>query len=146
MKALVNGQEVEFNLVKRDADGITLVINEREYHYPKNDFNFSAFDFDEKSKQVFVDGLEATVQLLKKTQSAQSSGAHAGSLLSPMPGKIFKVVKAEGSSVKAGETILIMEAMKMEHAIKANKDGVVKKIFFKEGDQVKAQSQLLELE
>jgi biotin carboxyl carrier protein len=63
-----------------------------------------------------------------------------------MPGKIFKVLLKEGDSVKIGDIILIMEAMKMEHAIKANKDGVVSKILFGEGEQVSGNSALCELE
>ena len=53
-----------------------------------------------------------------------------------MPGKIFKILKNEGDQVNKGETILILEAMKMEHPIKSDKDGVIKKIYFKLNEQV----------
>ncbi len=79
---------------------------------------------------------------LKSTQAAMKEGA----LQSPMPGKIFKIVQEQGSSVAKGDAVLILEAMKMEHTIKANKDGVIKDIFFKEGDQVQGGVLLCEIE
>ena len=63
-----------------------------------------------------------------------------------MPGKIFKILKEIGEDVAIGDTILILEAMKMEHAIKATKDGVVKEIFFKEGEQVTGGAELCSIE
>ncbi|TRO81155.1 biotin/lipoyl-binding protein [Desulfuromonas acetexigens] len=54
----------------------------------------------------------------------------------PMPGKIFKLLVNVGDEVKAGETLLSTEAMKMETNVKAKEDGVVKEVLFKEGDQV----------
>ena len=63
--------------------------------------------------------------------------AAAGSLTAPMPGVIIKVNVKAGDSVSAGDTLIVMEAMKMEHAIKAPQDGVLKEIFFAEGEQVK---------
>jgi pyruvate carboxylase len=53
-----------------------------------------------------------------------------------MPGKIFKLLVNVGDEVKAGETLLSTEAMKMETNVKAKEDGVVKEVLFKEGDQV----------
>lgn len=57
-------------------------------------------------------------------------------MLSPMPGKILKIMVTEGQEVKKGDPLLIMEAMKMEHTIKASKDGIIEKIDYQAGDQV----------
>lgn len=59
-----------------------------------------------------------------------------GSLMSPMPGRVIQVRVKEGDSVKQGDTLMIMEAMKMEHKIVATSDGVVKAVNFKEGQLV----------
>lgn len=64
-------------------------------------------------------------------------------LMAPMPGKILKLNKKVGEPVVKGEVLLIMEAMKMEHALKANKDGVVSKILKFEGEQVSSKEILL---
>ena len=54
----------------------------------------------------------------------------------PLPGNIFKIMVSEGDAVAKGDTVLIMEAMKMENEVKAEKDGVVKEIKVAEGDAV----------
>ena len=60
----------------------------------------------------------------------------AGGLVAPMPGKVVNLKVKKGSKVKSGETLVILEAMKMEHSIKASEDGVISDIFIKENDQV----------
>lgn len=59
-----------------------------------------------------------------------------GSLTAPMPGKILKINIKKGSRVSQGEALIILEAMKMEHTIKANTEGTVTEVFVKVGDQV----------
>jgi len=77
------------------------------------------------------------------------AGAHhsaEGSLIAPMPGVITQLSAKPGDKVDAGATLLLMEAMKMEHAIKAPSDGVIKAYRFKAGDQVKDGDLLVEFE
>ena len=69
-----------------------------------------------------------------------------GSLVAPMPGVITLLSAKPGDSVMAGEPLLVMEAMKMEHAVKAPFDGVVKAYKFAPGDQVKDGDLLVEFE
>ncbi|MCK5372232.1 MAG: biotin/lipoyl-binding protein, partial [Cyclobacteriaceae bacterium] len=64
----------------------------------------------------------------------------------PLPGTIFKIIAKEGDDVKKGQTILILEAMKMENNILAEKDGVVNKILVSEGDSVLQGDILVEIE
>jgi propionyl-CoA carboxylase alpha chain len=61
-----------------------------------------------------------------------------GSLLAPMPGSVVSVRVASGDSVRAGDTVLVMEAMKMQHTITAPTDGVVSDLAVATGDQVGA--------
>ncbi len=124
------GELFHASLLKRNNDEMALSINGQE-------LKVSVTDFENKGvKQVFAEGFEEYLKLIPKAIGSSSKGAAAGSLESPMPGKIFKVLKKVGDKVKIGETILILEAMKMEHTIKATKDGQVDEIFFKEGEQV----------
>ena len=69
-----------------------------------------------------------------------------GSLTAPMPGVITLLSAKPGETIEAGKPLLVMEAMKMEHAIKAPYDGVVKAYKFKAGDQVKDGDLLVEFE
>lgn len=62
--------------------------------------------------------------------------AGEGGITSPMPGLIFQVRVKEGETVHAGQTLLILEAMKMENAITSPYHGVVSKLYVREGDDV----------
>ena len=69
-----------------------------------------------------------------------------GSLTAPMPGVVTVLSAAPGDMVAAGAPLLVMEAMKMEHSIKAPYDGVIKAYKFEAGDQVKDGDLLVEFE
>ena len=73
----------------------------------------------------------------------RASAEEAG-LLAPMPGKILRVVAREGEEVAKGATLLVLEAMKMEHEIRAPRDGRVARLPFAEGEQVDAGAKLVE--
>jgi 3-methylcrotonyl-CoA carboxylase alpha subunit len=72
--------------------------------------------------------------------------ARSGSLAAPMPGRIVQVMSRPGETVKKGQALLILEAMKMEHTITAPADGVVKEIHFAAGEQVLEGAELVTLE
>jgi 3-methylcrotonyl-CoA carboxylase alpha subunit len=74
------------------------------------------------------------------TESEQSGDA---SLAAPMNGAVVAVLVEKGQQVKEGETLVVMEAMKMEHSISAPHDGIVSEIFFAEGDLVNEGSELI---
>jgi biotin carboxyl carrier protein len=91
-----------------------------------------------------VNGHEFMIDSPRKSRS-KSKGKDVGEMKSPMPGKILKILVSTGAEVEIGTPILVMEAMKMEHTIKASKKGVVEKILFKEGDQVQGGVELVKL-
>jgi biotin carboxyl carrier protein len=64
----------------------------------------------------------------------------------PMPGKVVKIAAAEGEAVEKGRTVVVVEAMKMEHALTAAGQGIVKKISCQEGQNVDADQPLAEVE
>ena len=72
--------------------------------------------------------------------------ASEGSLAAPMNGSVVAIQAQVGGKVTAGQTLVIMEAMKMEHAIKAPADGVVSEIFYAEGDQVAEGAELIAID
>lgn len=63
-----------------------------------------------------------------------------------MPGKILKINIKKGSQVSQGEALIILEAMKMEHTIKANTEGTVTEVFVNVGDQVENGADLMKVE
>jgi 3-methylcrotonyl-CoA carboxylase alpha subunit len=74
-----------------------------------------------------------------------TTNAAQGGLTTPLPGVVAAVVAKVGQAVRAGEVLMVIEAMKMEHSISAPYDGTVKVIHFALGDRVPEGSQLLEL-
>ena len=69
----------------------------------------------------------------------------AGSLAAPMPGQVRAVFVTDGQAVHAGDPLLILEAMKMEHTMRAPSDGTVAALHYATGDQVPAGAVLLDL-
>lgn len=79
------------------------------------------------------DSHPATARTSSPTQTA---GAVAGNVKSPLPGVVLELKVREGDAVKTGQTLLILEAMKMENNIDSDRDGVVKEIKVRQGDSV----------
>ena len=69
-----------------------------------------------------------------------------GNVLAPMHGVIKEIFVSNGDKVNKGQTIFILEAMKMQHEVSATASGVVSEVNVNEGDQVEAEQQLLNIE
>ena len=78
--------------------------------------------------------------------SGGSEGSGSGRLTAPMPGVIVRLAVTEGQRVQAHQTLAVLEAMKMEHAIQAPADGVVSRVHVEEGSRVAGGALLIELE
>ena len=74
------------------------------------------------------------------------SAETAGGFVAPMPGKVLELRVGVGDRVAAGDTVLVLEAMKMEHPMRAAEAGVVTEVRVAEGDQVEAGTVLLVVE
>ena len=73
-----------------------------------------------------------------RSTRGQGSAADGDTLVSPMQGTIVKIVAAEGQAVRAGETIVVLEAMKMEQPLTAHKAGTVSELAVEVGQTVSA--------
>jgi len=102
-----------------------------------------AFDVARYDGLVCVDSALGPVSLVPEPRFADPA-AHvaAGSLLAPMPGTVVRVVAAAGEQVAAGQPLLYLEAMKMEHAISAPAAGIVAELPVAAGQQVEVGSVL----
>ena len=78
-----------------------------------------------------------------KEKEAIAAGAGEHSIDAPMPGKIVKVLVEEGQSIKAGDVLLVLEAMKMQNEITADADGTVKAVNVEAGQNVKVKESLV---
>ncbi len=90
--------------------------------------------------------IEGEVHVLTRLEpGAAAEEVDSGALVAPMPGKVLEVYVAPGQKVKAGDALLVLEAMKMEHRIQSAVDGEVIAVHHVEGDQVGAGSILVEI-
>ena len=70
----------------------------------------------------------------------------SGHVVAPMPGLLVSVAVAEGDTVEAGDELAVLEAMKMENALRAERNGVVVKLHYRAGDSVEVDEVVMELE
>jgi acetyl/propionyl-CoA carboxylase alpha subunit len=97
--------------------------------------------------RAYVHTAESNTALYRRPRFPDKSLAiPAGGCVAPMPGKVIELRVAEGDSVEAGQVLLIMEAMKMEHAVTAPHDGTVAQVTVAAGNQVDADALLVVVE
>lgn len=144
----------------------------RKYSFMINDrqYNVDVINVTDTSAKVEVNGMEYAVQIIKEQKEsktpvlkksefvmdAQAKGRttdhpaqvdmkQPGTIQSPLPGLVRKILVRVGEEVKAGQVLLIMEAMKMENEIQSTVNGIVKEIVVKEGDSVLESDVLLKV-
>jgi propionyl-CoA carboxylase alpha subunit len=105
----------------------------------------SGFDLSHRGVEtrayVYTECEAAAARLMPAKKVADSGKA----VRCPMPGLVVSIAVVEGQEVKAGETLAVVEAMKMENVLRAERDGVVKKIRAKQGDSLAVDAVILEL-
>lgn len=130
------GKSYFFELTHETAHSLVLRNKEgKQIHLSRDSVGTSVY--------LSAQGFEA--ELSESGGVKKKKAALLGDLNAPMPGKVFKVLVRVGDKVTKGQTLIILEAMKMEHAIKADKDGEVKSLSFKEGDLVQSGMALAEI-
>ncbi|MDY0078439.1 MAG: biotin/lipoyl-containing protein [Bacteroidales bacterium] len=91
-----------------------------------------------------VEVIDAESKYLKNRK--KDEGEDQNVISSPMPGKVVKVLVEEGDKVKAGETVVVVSAMKMESEYKVKQDRVIKKLLVKVGDTVSSDQPMVIIE
>ena len=106
-------------------------------HYRVN-LNYSVYD---------IDMLDSQAKYMRmRRNKGGAAGAQADTITAPMPCKIVKVFVKPGDELKAGDSVLTMEAMKMQSNYKVAEDCTIKEVMVQEGDSVMANATLVKLE
>ena len=114
-------------IYKKDNDGIDLIFDGKR-HYSRVTLS---------NNNILVHMPFGDVMLKVKPRFKEPGTEKTiGGLVAPMPGKVIDIKVKKGKKVKAGETLVILEAMKMEHSIKAAEDGKVSELLISINDQV----------
>lgn len=119
----IDGHSIE--IVSHHQNEYELLVNGVSYHFSVE----SPFSLQRKKHLTSLADESTTIRLK-----------------APMPGKILEVMVTTGDVVKAGDTLLILEAMKMQNAILASTKGIIKKVHVREGDTTSKSDLLIELE
>jgi biotin carboxyl carrier protein len=159
MKTTLRQQDNSFDIdLHRDGDQFTLQFMEKKLNGKIIQWIPPYFSLQIGPREVFgavyrgknfvdVHLPEGNYRLKYQEAAREGASAHApGELTSPMPGKILKVLVNPGDQVRAGDTLMILEAMKMEHKILSPLDGTVQKIMYNEGDRVAQDVELVKIE
>jgi biotin carboxyl carrier protein len=134
----INDKVVDADVVKLDANTYHIIENFKSYNAEVVSFNR-----EEKTAEIKVNGntyqLKAKDQfdaLLDQLGLSNLNSNKISDIKAPMPGLVLKVLVNEGDEVKKGDSLFVLEAMKMENIIKAPADATVKSIKVKPTDKV----------
>ena len=115
------------NIFKWEESGIDIEIDGRRF--------YAKVTQDSKTIVVHMPWGNAVLEILPRF-TLPGSEVEAGGLIAPMPGKVIDLKVKVGTKVKKGDTLVILEAMKMEHQVKASEDGKVTKLLVKKDEQL----------
>lgn len=150
-------ESFEFDLKTRDAYQLDLLkLSDNEFHVIKNgrSFNVKINESDFYNRKYVIKVNKSTYavdisnpldQLISEMGFSLGSSKKVNDVKAPMPGMILSVNVEEGQEVKEGDTLLILEAMKMENAISAPKDGIIKSINVKSNGTVEKGELMIEM-
>lgn len=133
---LVKVGPAEFSVLHKGRSfNIEVVPGLEPKHYTVNTFYFTHE----------IEVIDAETRYIRSRE--QATGGHVSNIIrSPMPGKVVKILVAVGDAVEAGQTVVIVSAMKMESEFKAAKAGTVSEIPVSEGDTVDSNQVLVVIE
>lgn len=132
-----------------------LAVGSHTFHllYQNHSYNAEILkaDYEQKQFTIRINGREYQLQardrfdlLLEKMGMNQSNTAQINHIKAPMPGLIIDIKVQAGDEVKKGDTLLILEAMKMENILKSPGDGKIKSVKVRQGDNVEKNQLLID--
>jgi 3-methylcrotonyl-CoA carboxylase alpha subunit len=123
-----------------EVDGARVTVDGVETALPARAWTVSHGD----ARWVFLHG--EVFQFAVQQRGGRRSSTQQGSLAAPMPATVLRVHATPGQAVKRGDTLIVLEAMKMELPVRASADGVIKSVHCREGQLVQPGMPLVEME
>ena len=140
---LINGKEQQYSINKIEKNHFLLEVDHKNY-------NLYVVSRDENYLELSINGYSLNVnvkdhiaQILEQLGMDMDLTEEINELIAPMPGAIIDVAVKEGDEVKTGDTLLILEAMKMENIIKSPTDGTIQKLHVEKGNNVEKNQVLI---
>jgi biotin carboxyl carrier protein len=146
-EAKLNGEKINYELQKLNYQTYILRINNSVYEISSEQVNSEKFSFLVNGIEINLIARTALQERAKKLiDASKSSSGSIVDINAPMPGMILKINKNNGDDIKKGESVLILEAMKMENDVKSPVTGKIKKLFVTKGNAVEKGDRLFSIE
>lgn len=150
-----NGTKVSGTLNGKAIDADILNTGHQQYHLLLNNQSYNIelvkADYAEKKLVVKVNGKKYTLdvkdkydELLHNLGLDNIAAKKINDVKAPMPGMVLNILVSEGQQVKKGDSLLVLEAMKMENVLKSPTDGVIKKVVATKGTAVEKNQLLIQ--
>ena len=140
----IDGRKYEADIVMVENGVYSILIDNRSYNIELIKIESKKYLVTTYLQSYDVEIIDAESKYLKSRK--KDDILEETTISSPMPGKIVKVLVNEGDQVKAGDTVVIVSAMKMESEYKVKKDRLIKEIKVREGDTINAHQPLIVIE
>jgi biotin carboxyl carrier protein len=141
----INEKKFFWDVIEIKAGSFHAIKDDRSYNVEivKADHSTKTFVISVNGNKYSLAAKDKYDELLHSLGMDNLSGAKVNEIKAPMPGLVLEIRVEEGSSVKKGDPVLVLEAMKMENILKSPADGVVKKINVKKGMAVEKNQVLI---
>jgi acetyl/propionyl-CoA carboxylase alpha subunit len=145
---LINNQLVEGEIVKIKNGQFHILQNNKSYnaHLIESDFTSKAFVIRINNTNYHVQLKDKYDDLLHALGMDANTQPKVNNLKAPMPGLVLDVLISEGQQINKGDSMIILEAMKMENVLKAAVDAVVGRVHVSKGARVEKNEMLVELQ
>ncbi|HUH74784.1 MAG TPA: biotin/lipoyl-containing protein [Chitinophagales bacterium] len=147
-KIFLNGELADIDLANISSEKFHVLKNNESYNLQVLEADLEQKTFKiQVNEQVFNLNLEdALDQQLRDMGMSKTVSDKVDKVNAPMPGLVLKILVQPGQEVKKGDSLIILEAMKMENIIKCMGNGIVKNILIREKDAVEKSQVLIEME
>ena len=142
-KFKIDGAEYTANVEEKEDGKLCVTVNGKAYEVEVPD-HVAAAPKVKPIKPAAATATPAAAPAAAPAAPKKASGA-GQAVTAPLPGTITSIEVKEGDAVKAGQTVIVMEAMKMANNITAECDGTVKAILVQQGAQVQSGDALIEI-
>lgn len=140
----IDGNNYKADVVMVEDGIYSIILDNKSHNIELTRDENKSFVVTTYSRSYDVEIVDATTKYLKSRR--RDHGLEENVISSPMPGKVVKILVKEGDHVKAGDTVIIVSAMKMESEYKVKKDRIIKDVKVREGDTIQSNQPLIVIE
>ena len=146
-KTSIDGKIWDYELLNLNCNKYLLRIDNNFYEISSEKIDNGTYSLLVNGKSILaIAKTELEDRVTKLIENAKTTSNPNVEVNAPMPGMILKIKKQQGNKIETGESVLILEAMKMENDLRAPTSGIINKLFIKEGTKVEKGELLFSIE